>query len=760
MPKLRGRNSGLRNCTAVLAGLTLASAAHAGTVEDTAPVPPVDSGDIVVTAQRHQSTLNDTPASIAALGGEQLRASGAVDSITLQAAVPGLQIARDTGLNTEVYIRGIGNNIGGIGASNSVATYVDGVYISSSIDAFQRFNDVERVEVLRGPQAVLYGRNATGGALIITSRAPTFDFHLDADASYGNYNTYEGRLSVSGPILGDVVAARVSARAYHHDGYTTNLTTGQPADNETDYAIRGALLFQLAPNFSITFQVDHSFSRNADVTKVQGRTAWQFVLIPSQYVADPFAAYYDTLPSSRQYETGELVRVNWDTDFGTLTSVTSNRDFSSGPTFTDLDGLGAIPRLPTSPVNPALSNFLLPNGQVGETNDSNGLWHETVFASDTHKRFSFLLGVDYSNETARQFNRRLAATASGQLGQPLGTAADRHSHVEAFAAFGQIAFAVTDQLRITGGLRYSVEHRDYSSQALSVPALPVHTPVGAYVFNQRTDRSVNPAAGIEFRRVPGELWYANYTTGFKSGGFNESNPLNAYAPEHVRSYDGGVRKNWGGGIQTNFSAFYYDYTDLQFQRIIFPSLARQIDNAATATIYGFEFEANARLAHDFRVGAFVAYTHSAYGDLILCNDFLVPCTNPAAQQNAAGHQLVRSPKLAIGGNLDAGAEIGTGHIGLHLDATYTSRTEFSPFGLFFASRDPFVVVNGQIRYDFSSHYFVALFGQNLLDKDHFAMLINGPIAYRPDTGARIGSTDYFGRYAPPRTFGIRAGVSF
>jgi iron complex outermembrane receptor protein len=761
MVRSKNRVHYLLSGSALLATLLIASSADAQAANNTAPAADAqDSRDIIVTAQRRTSTLNDTPAAIAAISAAGLQASGALDSITLQSAVPGLQIARDTGLNTEIYIRGIGNNIGGIGASNSVATYVDGVYISSSIDAFQRFNDVERIEVLKGPQAVLYGRNATGGALIITLKAPSFHQELNADVSYGNYNTHEARASISGGLVGDTVAGRISARVYHHDGYTLNLTNGLPADNEDDMAVRGALLFQLAPNFSVTLQADHSFSRNADITKVQGPNAWQYVLVPSLYVADPRKAYYDVTPSSRQSETGEQVRINWNLGFGSFTSVTSNRDFRAGPTFTDLDGFGVIPQLPTSPTNPALSNFLLPNGQVGETNKSNGFWHETVFTSDASKPLSFIIGGDYSNETAAQLNRRLSAVASGQNGQPLGTAADRQSSVTAFALFGQATFSISSRLKITGGLRYSNEHRFYSSQALSVAALPLYTPTGAVITNQRTDRSVNPQAGIEFRRVPGELWYANYTTGFKSGGFNETSPLNTYSPEKVKSFDGGVKKNWGGGIQTNLSGFYYDYKDLQFQRVIFPSLARQIDNAATAKIYGVEFEASARLMSDFRVGINVAYTHSAYGDLILCNDFLVPCANPSAVQNVSGHQLVRSPELTVGGHMDIGTRIGAGHLGLHLDALYTSRTEYSPFGLFFASRDPFVVVNGQLKYDINPHFYVALFSQNLLNKDYFAMLINGPIAYRPDTGARIGSTDYFGRYAPPRTFGIRVGVSF
>ena len=146
-------------------------------------------GEIVVTGQKRASTLQNTAATIGVISAEQLAASGVTGTTTLQFATPGLMVSQDLGLQTQVFIRGIGSNLQGVGTGNSVSTYVDGVYVPNSIASAQNFTDIERVEILKGPQATLYGRNATGGAISVVTREPQFTFSGSGDVSYGNYNT-------------------------------------------------------------------------------------------------------------------------------------------------------------------------------------------------------------------------------------------------------------------------------------------------------------------------------------------------------------------------------------------------------------------------------------------------------------------------------------------------------------------------------------------------------------------------------------------
>lgn len=709
------------------------------------------TGEIVVTAQRRAAAVNDVPAAIDVLGGEELRAAGAIDSITLQNTVPGLQISRETGLQTQIYLRGIGNNITGLSSSNSVATYVDGVYVSNSLAAFQRFSDVERIEVLKGPQAVLYGRNATGGAVLVVSRAPSFTPEFSADASAGNFDMSEFRASVSGPLAGDFLAGRLSVRYFERDGYFTNLTTGQTVDDEVSLGVRGALLFRFSPTFEVTVRADYSDSETADFLKITNQDAWEFTLRPDNYEPDPWAQAYDLQPSSGMQDSGALVNVSWETGIGEITSITSYREFETDPTFSDLDSYAGVTLNPYTGLP-----FLSPLAQLGDVVTSQNIWHETYLATDPNQMFSLIAGFNYSKEDGDWLSRR-------QSSPTLFPAAIRISEVEAYSVFADVNFNITRQFSIGAGLRYSEEDRYYSQQRLDPTTL---APTGPVAFNQGSYSSLNPRLGVEFRRTEGELWYFNYSTGFKSGGFSETAPADSFEPEEVQSYELGLKREWfDGRLQTNASAFYYDYTDLQVQRIVFPAASRLIDNADSATIQGIDFSIRGEAADGLILGVNVEYLKSEYGDLFLCNDLVAPCVisgvpNPAANINAAGNQMQRAPELSAVFTLDWEFSLGSlGALRTHFDTKYTSRTYFSPYEADIHSRAPYWVANGEVRYEPNDSLYVALFGHNLTDELYEQQIVNSGNQYHTD-GRFIGNAPHYLRWAPPRTYGVRVGVNF
>ena len=256
---------------------------------DTAPAQSPEwagaTDDIVVTGQRRVSTVQNTAAAISVLTADVLAASGTDSSMGLQFATPGLVVSQDHGLQTQIFIRGIGSNLQGIATGNSVATYVDGVYIPNSIQSAQGFTDIERIEILKGPQATLYGRNATGGAIIIVSSDPEFEYGGAADISYGNYNSITAHARVNIPVVSDRVAINIAGKVDRHDGYVKNLFKGTEIDYGRSEAIRGALKVVVSEDVEVVLRADYTHAVYSDVMKIYPRTA-SFYYTPPNTTTD------------------------------------------------------------------------------------------------------------------------------------------------------------------------------------------------------------------------------------------------------------------------------------------------------------------------------------------------------------------------------------------------------------------------------------------------------------------------------------------
>jgi iron complex outermembrane receptor protein len=224
---------------------------------------------VTVTAEKQATDLQKTPATINVYSGAQLAAEGVTSTQDLQLHTPSLMMSSNT-VQGEAYIRGIGTDIASIGADPSVAFLLDGVYLPRLSTAMQDLYDVDRVEILEGPQGTLYGRNATGGVVNIISQLPTSDFTYKADAIYGNYNEQVYRASVSGPLDGsDDLTGRFTFARQSHDGYVENLTTGGSIDSVNDWASRGILRYQPSSKLDIVLSADLSWDGGSPATAVQ-----------------------------------------------------------------------------------------------------------------------------------------------------------------------------------------------------------------------------------------------------------------------------------------------------------------------------------------------------------------------------------------------------------------------------------------------------------------------------------------------------------
>jgi iron complex outermembrane recepter protein len=250
-------------------------------------------GEVVVTGQRRESTVQNTAAVIDVLSAEKLQRAGVNGNMGLQFQTPGLLISQDQLLTTQVYIRGIGSNLLGVAVSNSVATYIDGVYISNPLQAGQSYSDVERVEVLKGPQATLYGRNATGGAINVITAEPSFQFGGSGSVEAGNYHAWRAMGNVSGPILGDKIAGRLAIQLGGHEGYTRNLFLGTRVGGDRTWGLRGGLKFVLEDNLDVVVRADYLDQRGSDSSKLLPAAAAYYTGIPQYFTSNPRAFYGD-----------------------------------------------------------------------------------------------------------------------------------------------------------------------------------------------------------------------------------------------------------------------------------------------------------------------------------------------------------------------------------------------------------------------------------------------------------------------------------
>ncbi len=691
------------------------------------------------------------------MSADALEATGTNSSMSLQFATPGVTISQDLGLQTQIYIRGIGSNLQGIATGNSVATYVDGVYIPNSIQSAQQFTDIERVEVLKGPQATLYGRNATGGAIIVVSSDPKFEYGGAATLSYGNYDAISAQARVNIPIVSDRLALNLAGQVRSRDGYVKNLFTGADINYERARAIRGALRAVLTDNLEVVLRADYTYSVASDVYKLFPRTA-SYYYTPPNTIADqtpgpmffspnPREVYYDVDPRNPAKDRGYSATLRWQTPIGQLTSVTSRRNFDAGPIFADSDQVPTLSIAFNAKIN-----------TLGSLQGSDSYYHDTYLATDFEGPFNLIVGGNYFHDKEYALDR---ATI---------TKSNAFSKVNAWSAYTDATFDISDQFRLVAGVRYSKETKSYTRDTLNV----VTEAVTSTASNRKSFESTNPRFGIEWRPSPGTLVFATATSGFKSGGFNPTIPGNDFNPEKVWSYEGGVKTRlWDNRLRLAASGFYYDYSDIQVLQYItilqgtppVATLVQNITNGASAKVWGIDVDADLKVTDNFTFGAAVSWLNTEFGSTSFCDPLVGSCTatNPADRPfvNVKGNPLTRAPKWSVNLNADYTIPLADGDIRLRANAAYRDRVYYTVFKNDYYSGDPYWLLGASLRYETKDKWFIEAYGHNLTNKLAITNIIASAPVRNSATGALlIGSPATFERYAPPRTYGFRIGFEY
>jgi iron complex outermembrane receptor protein len=715
--------------------------------------------EVTVTATRRESTIQDVPATVAAFSGEELRERRIDSSLQLQYRTPGLVISTDQASNN-IYIRGVGSSLLGITTGNSVATYLDGVYIPQAVQVFQSLADVERVEVLKGPQATLYGRNATGGAISIVTPEPTEETRGFAEASVGNLGAYGLRGAIGGG-LSDTVSGRISLEYTQRDGFTRNELLGKDIDGTDRRGARGALKWSPTDDFDAVLRADVTQSRGSEggLRLASPNSFYYTAPIPTfpaaPYIADPRVVRNDIdnrLPIDDQ---GVNLTLNWRTGLGKLTSISSYRKFEIENQATDLDGTG--------------NNMI---SQPEQDISSESVYQELLLASDSEAGFQWLLGANYFEENADNKQVLFLALPLNPTGPPaiapilIDQARDRGLDASAWAVFLDGTLRLSDAWSLIAGVRYSKETKEFVSRVrtdVNIPPILNPAPTDVTTRGKRSWSDTSPRFGIEYRPTPDLLAYFTATKGFKSGGFNIQTANNVFDQEEIWAYELGAKSTLlDGRLIANAAVFYYDYTDLQINKLD-QTLALNITNASSAKIQGLDVSLDWRAAEFVTLGTSLSFLDTEYGDLELCNDRLGQCP-PAANAtsrpqlvNVRGNSLTNAPEFSgsVYGRVEV--PVASGTLVVQADAYHRTRQYFTEFQDDFVSSGAYTALNARVAWRApSGRWEIAAFGNNLTDE---LITVQAAVAGRPPQGDIAGDI-LIERYAPPRTYGVSLKLDF
>ena len=802
--------------TAATAAATTEAAVAPGDAIDEQPSSPGTGADeagdeIIVTARRRQETAQEVPLAISVIGGEHIDNTGSFNVGRLTQLTPTLQYTSSNPRNTTLSIRGIGAPFGltNDGFEQGVGIYVDDVYYSRAASSTFDFLDAAQIEVLRGPQGTLYGKNTTAGAINITTRKPTFVFEGRAEVTFGNYAFKQAKAAISGP-LSDTLAARLAVSVTSRKGTVFNVTSGNTINEQDNIGLRGQLLWKPTDSVEVTLAGDYSVQDPECCGTVFVRTGSTQRPLNRQYAAlaaaqgyvvasrDPFARITDNdadLNAGNKIG-GVSLRVKWDTGPGTLTSVTAFRFWDWKPA-NDRDFTG-LP-ITTKSQNPSQQKQ----------------WTQEFRYNYSQDRIDFVLGAFGFYQTVRtQGTEQLGPAASRWLINPSNALSNDPGVLNGLTAFndirldnasaalfGQIAWKVTDRLTVQPGFRINYDKKDglYERRVFTGAGseLTFATP-GTAATAQRdalTPQRFEPSFSawnfsydfnVNYKVTDDVLVYATYAKSFKSGGINlngvpndsAGNPLvqvGSVKPESVNHFELGVKSQfWDRRVTFNLSAFHTTISD--FQALVnsgaVSTTRGYLANAEKVRTQGLEAEFSVRPSERFNLYFNGSYTDAKYVKFAgaPCPPELSGGTAAAGNQvpGAAGVPGALSPvSCDISGQtlpgvskwaLSYGAEYNIpsrlfgkeGQFYLGVDGSYRSRFSSNPSPSDYTWIDGYSLTNLRAGFRTAGGFDVYSWVRNAVDTQYLELLQVAP----GSTGLIVGTP------GDPRTYGLTIKAQF
>ena len=686
--------------------------------------------EIVVTAQKREESLQDTPISIAAFSARDLENKGISGLTDLRAQVPNLQLTPfpNNAATTQIFMRGVGLADDQITQDGGVAVYMDGVYVARSQGLAMEVADLERIEVLRGPQGTLYGRNATGGAINFITRKPDLgDFGFKGQVTIGNYDNRRFKAAVNIPV-GETIAARLSYVNQKQHGFIRNPGTGIDRWGDKDReAMRADVLWQPSDRFSLRYSYDRT--EIGDTPYYVALSPLHPLVLDRPEAGSPLVR--DVLPNDITSQGHSLTAEYEVSDALTVRSITGYRKLDN---FQNQD---------------YLTGALGPNPlQKNSSRAKQDQWSEEVqLIGDTlDGALQYVAGFYYFKESGSNFSNSYSPPT---LTRSFTTATiDNRS----YALFGQATFTpqwLDNRLHLTVGLRQSWDKREATlSRQTQVNGGPITT-IPGFGDGNRTFKDFSPSFVVAFDASPDVNIYAKAVKGYKSGGFNvRASSITrfdeGFGPETLWSYEAGIKSQWlDNRLRFNAAAFISKYSDIQVNVQSDPTNIRLTDvlNAGKATVKGVEVDLTLAPVRNLRLSVNYGYLLARYDEIL----------DATGSNIADNYRFTNAPKHTIA--LDLTYDLPRLPIGqLSANVNYTAQSD--KFTNSTISSGKYIIgdyglLNARLTLgDIPGVKGVraSLWGRNLTDKNYYIMQFN---VGRP--GALFGE---------PRTYGIDLNVEF
>lgn len=771
-----------------------ADAAATGAAPDDAALDAPDGAgrEIIITARRRNEKIQDVPVAANSYGGEQLAATRTYNLRDLQSLSPSLVVTVTNPRNTSINIRGLGNNVSvyNDGLEPAVGVYMDQVYLARPGQAVFDLADIERIEVLRGPQGTLFGKNTSAGAVVVTTKSPTFDPEFGGDVTYGNYDFRQFHAYASGALVDDILAARLYVSKTDRDGYVTNRYDGGRTQDYHDFGLRGQLLFTPTENFKLRLIGDYGFQKSQTAAAVLTgviRTYDNGANFANNYndratrlglatvTAPPGDRIVDVdgNPRYKMRQGGVAAIADLSLPGHMLTSVTSWR------------------RWDWYPHNDGDSTRLDAGTDFHQSNNQQQFSQELRIASEGDRKVDYIAGLYYlwqsiKAEALNAYGRDAASWFLAPSVDPVVGAAALNGYsivshskpvTNSYAAFGQTIWRITPTVDLTTGLRYTYETKsgwfDQEATGASLAgltaaqqaaALAIRARYGAAnVYEARTrEGRLSGQATLSWKVTPDALIYATYGRGNKFGGLNLANitTTGPYAanpvikPETIDSYELGVKTSWWQNkLSANLAGFWTDVSDYQTTIVdVDRNNISFFTNVGKVRTRGIEADLHADPTPWLSL-----YGSGTYTDAQYVSYPNAPCPIEITGQtlcDLSGRRLPGVSKWAFSAGGEGKASVGKalGHEAeLYLGADYSYRSNYYTTASLsrYSLIGSYSLLNARIGIRAADGSVdLQLWGRNLFNKDYYQSLSAG------NTGAITGTL------GDPRTYGVTLRTRF
>ena len=742
---------------------------------------------VVVTARRVEQVAQEVPIPLSVLSGELAENAGAFNVNRVKELIPTVQFYSSNPRNSSVTIRGIGAPFGltNDGIEPGVGLYIDGVFFARPAAATLDFLDVERVEVLRGPQGTLFGKNTTAGAINVTSRRPGFTPRTEAELAFGSYEFVQAKGSVSGPLT-PKLAGRLSFSGTSRDGFILNTVNNEKTNTLNNGGIRGQLLFAASQNVVVVGAVDHTRQRPNGYAQVVAGVAptlrpanRQYAQIAADlnYAPPSFNAFdrltdTDTPWQSNQDLGGSSVTVEWKAGRGQLTSTTAWRYWNWDPS-NDRDFIG----VPVTAISAA------PSKQRQWTQEVRYAGPLAPKVNIVGGAFAFHQKLD-SNPSFKQEHGSAAArfllapsdlAATPGLLDGYGFNQSMNFRNLSAAAFGQIDWEITDRLSLLPGLRVNYDQKSVNFDQQVYGGLQTDDPrlialqrsvLAPQAYNVDVDdTNWSGQVTLAYGLASAVNTYATYSTNFKSVGLNLNGlPTDALGrplletatvkPEEVRHFEVGVKTEPFRGVTANVTVFNTGINDFQTQVVNAQVgvLRGYLANAEKVRVRGVEFDGNARVNQRFQLHGALAFTDGIY---VSFPDAPPPLEDTGGPQvkDISGSVLPGISKWAfsLGGEYANPATVfgQGGEVFGAVDTSYRSEFSSSPSASQYMMVGGYGLVNARVGFRWAQGWDVFVWSRNLFDREYYEFLTAAP----GNSGLIVGLP------GDPRTFGVTLRLS-